>query len=86
MVLGLLSSSGVRIFPLSSYGSGVPERVGSVVGGTWALVEVRELSSCGSWAYLPRSMRDLSSPTRDRTCVPCIVRQILYHWTTREVP
>ena len=30
-------------------------------------------------------MWDLSSPTRDRTHVPCIVRQILYHWTTREV-
>ena len=27
-----------------------------------------------------------SSRTRDRTCVPCIGRQILNHWTTREVP
>ena len=27
-----------------------------------------------------------SSRTRDRTCVPCIGRWILYHWTTREVP
>ena len=25
-----------------------------------------------------------SSQTRDRTLVPCIVRQILNHWTTRE--
>ena len=24
--------------------------------------------------------------TWDRTRVPCIVRRILYHWTTREVP
>ena len=31
-------------------------------------------------------MWDLSSMTKDRTHVPCIVRQILYHWTTREVP
>ena len=23
---------------------------------------------------------------RDRTCVPCVGRQTLYHWTTREVP
>ena len=30
-------------------------------------------------------MWDLSSPTRDRTRVPCIGRRILYHWTTREV-
>ena len=26
-----------------------------------------------------------SSRTRDGTCVPCIGRQILNHWTTREV-
>ena len=27
-----------------------------------------------------------SSPTRDQTHVPCIGKQILNHWTTREVP
>ena len=27
-----------------------------------------------------------SSQTMDRTCVPCIGRQILNHWTTREAP
>ena len=31
-------------------------------------------------------MWDLSSPTRDWTCVPCIARWILNHWATREVP
>ena len=31
-------------------------------------------------------MWDLSSPTRDRTHVPCFGRWILNHWTTREVP
>ena len=31
-------------------------------------------------------MWDLSFLTRDRTCIPCIGRWILYHWTTREVP
>ena len=31
-------------------------------------------------------MWDLSSPTRDRTHVPCIGRRILNHWTTRKVP
>ena len=30
-------------------------------------------------------MWDLNSLTRDQTCVPCIGRQILNHWTTREV-
>ena len=27
-----------------------------------------------------------SSQTRDRTCVPCVGRHILNHWTTREAP
>ena len=31
-------------------------------------------------------MWDLTSPTRDQTCAPCIARWILNHWTTREVP
>ena len=31
-------------------------------------------------------MWDLSSPTRDQTCVPCIGRRILNPWTTRKVP
>ena len=52
--------------------------------GTWA--RARGLCSCGTQAQLPRSMWDLSSPTRDRIRVPCIGRQILYHWTTWEVP
>ena len=36
--------------------------------------------------FWPRGMWDLSSPTRDRTLTPCIGRQSLNHWTTREVP
>ena len=28
----------------------------------------------------------VSSHTGDQTCVPCIGRWILYHWTTKEVP
>ena len=47
---------------------------------------VRGLCSCGSRAQLPHSMWDLSSPTRDQTCVPHITRWTLHHWTTREVP
>ena len=31
---------------------------------------------------MPCGMWDLRSLTRDRTCVPCIGRQILNHWTT----
>ena len=36
--------------------------------------------------YLPWGVWDLSSPTRDWSHVPCIERQLLNHWTTREVP
>ena len=32
------------------------------------------------------SMWVLNSPTRDQNCVPFIVRWILNHWTTKEVP
>ena len=64
---------------LPSCGACVPERVASVY------VAYR-LSSCGVWAQLPHGIWDLSSPVRDRTSIPCIGRQILNHWTTREVP
>ena len=38
------------------------------------------------WAQQPHSIWDLSSPTRDRTCILCIGKWILNHWTTKEVP
>ena len=31
-------------------------------------------------------MQNLSSLTRDQTCIPCIARQVLTHWTIREAP
>ena len=64
---------------LSSCSTWAPECMGSVVAACG-------LSSCGVLAQLPHSMCDLSSPTRDRTRVPCIGRWILNHWTTREIP
>ena len=64
-----------------------------------SFIAVHILSSCGTQnlehagsvaatrkAYLLRGMWDLSSPTRDQTPVLCIVRWILNHWATREVP
>ena len=49
-----------------------------------------ELFSCGmqgsAVAWFLRGMWGLSSPTRGRTCIPCIASQIVNHWTTREVP
>ena len=48
--------------------------------------ECSGFSSCIAWAQLLHGMWDLSSLTRDWTCVPCIGRQTLNHWTTREVP
>ena len=66
---------------LSSCSTQAPESVGSVV--------VVHRLSCprGMWNLSsPNGVWDLSSPTRDQTHVPCIGRQILNHWTTREVP
>ena len=52
----------------------------------WGIFRLGLLSCCGAWAELPWGMCDLCSLTRDWTCVPCIGRRILNHWTTREVP
>lgn len=41
--------------------------------------------SCDAPALLPRSMWDLPGPG-GRTCVPCIGKWTLRHWTTEEVP
>ena len=95
---GLLSSCGVWVFSSLVVASRLQGtwalqlwHVGSRVCGLCSLrhmgslVEAYELSSCGTRAQLPRGMWEPSSPTRDRTHVPCIGRRILYHWTTREV-
>ena len=50
VVCGLLSSCGVWVFSSLVVALQAPECVGSVVCGTQALVEVRELSSCGKQA------------------------------------
>ena len=42
------------------------------------LVVARGLFCCSMWDLLPL--------TRDRTHIPCIGRQMLNHWTTREIP
>ena len=53
----------------------------------WVFTAVRmpAFSSCGMWAWLPLGKWDLSSLPKDWTYVSCIGRQILNHWTTREV-
>ena len=35
---------------------------------------------------MPHGMRNLRSPTRDRTCAPALGGQSLNCWTAREVP
>ena len=54
----------------------------------YLLVAVCRLSSWGTWCgvrvLVAPSACDLSSLTRDRTCILCIRRQILNHWTSRE--
>ena len=51
--------------------------------GAWALEQ--GLGTCGTQASLP-PWHVGSSRARDRTLVPCTGKQVLNHWTTREVP
>ena len=46
---------------------------------------VRGFRRCSMQVELPCSMWDFSSLIRDRTHFPCIGKQILNHWTSREV-
>ena len=50
--------------------------------------EAKGISSSYYFKFLAASciMWDLSSLTKDRTLIPCIGRQNLNHWTSREVP
>ena len=45
-----------------------------------------EGSAVEACRLLPHNMWDLSLLTRDWTHIPCSERQVLNHWTTREVP
>ena len=54
---------------------------------TWTLqLWHASLSSYGTRAQLFCGPWDPNSPVRDRTCDPCIARQIHNHLTTREIP
>ena len=56
--------------------------LGSQLHHVRSLVVMRGLTSCVEKAYLLCIRWEPSSPIRDRTCVPCIVWQILNHRTT----
>ena len=64
----------------------------AVVSGLWSMwalvVATSRLSSCGSRAFSSSAACGILVPqsVRDWTCILCIARQILNHWTTREVP
>ena len=62
--------------------------VGSVVAACrlWSADSVVVLHGVAQEAWLPRSLQNISSRTRDRTCIPCIGRWILNPWAVREVP
>ena len=45
-------------------------------GAQASVVAAGRLSSCGTWAYLPLSVPDVGSLTRDQTHVPCIGKRI----------
>ena len=58
----------------------VASLVGSMGSGVWS-VQAQQL-----WPESLAALRHVgSSQTKDQTCVPCIGRQILNHWT-RDVP
>ena len=44
------------------------------------------LQYCLCFVFWPQDMWDFSSPTRDWTCIPCIGRWSLNHWSTKEIP
>ena len=81
-----------RIFRCGAWASLWLWHAGSRVRGLYSLWHVGSLvEACG----LSVVVRGLSCPvacgilapwTRDRTSIPRIVKQILYHWTTREGP
>ena len=62
----------------------LPHRRAQALGLVVSVVAHRRLSGCGAWFF--RHARHVgSSWTRDPIRVPYIGRQILNHWTTREV-
>ena len=52
----------------------------------WVLLSVCNLSLVAACRLSCPAACEISSPTWDPTHVPCIGRQILSHWTTRQVP
>ena len=88
---GLLSSCGAWAF----YCSGFSCFGAQTLVAQASVVVLRGLNCCNSWAiaYWFSScseqvvlLRVGSSWTMDQTFVPCISRQILYHWATMEAP
>ena len=59
---------------------------GAFVASWGSFVTAHGFFSCGTQVYILCHLWELSYLTRDRTCVACIERQILNHWTTRGVP
>lgn len=54
---------------------------------SWVLViALRFLSSCGSWGLAASCHVGSCFLIRDQTHVHCIERQILTHWSTRDIP
>ena len=56
----------------------------------WVLAAARGIFRCSACSVVctglvTPGMRDLGSLTGDQTHIPCIARQFLNHWTTREV-
>ena len=86
-VCGLSLAAGRRAYPLALV-YGFP--CSSSAWGTEQALEHMGFSSCDTWAQLwcmglAASGHTESSQTKDQTCVLCIGRRILNHWTIKEV-
>ena len=99
-IIFIISSAGVPslLSDPCSFLETLPKKNYVFVWLPWVLVVGRmfvalcRISHCGSRAavvatktQLLQDMRDLSSPIRDGTCVPCMARRILKHQTPGEV-
>ena len=91
---GLLSSCGARASLCGGFPSCRAWALGTwtsvavaqgLISCSWRPLEHVGFSSCGTQAQLCACYL-VSPQARDQTCVPCIGRQILIHYTTRETP
>ena len=89
--VGFLSCCGGGCYSWASHGGGSSHCKTQVWGTSASVAAAWRLASCGSkprWLAhgLSCFMRVGSPHSGDQTCVPCVGRWIVNHWTTGEAP